>query len=59
MVDNSNLQRLKSSTQVLNFTFTTQAVEIITFNYSDHTCLPARVLKMEGADLLLALFIKL
>ena len=28
-------------------------------NFCDHTCLRARVLKMEGADLLLALFIRL
>ena len=28
-------------------------------NDSDHACLPSRVLKMEGADLLLALFIRL
>ena len=43
MADSSYLQRLKSSSYVLNIMITTQAVEIITFNIMIVTmpvCLP-------------------
>jgi len=60
MADNLNFQKLKSKSGVEHYNYNTSCGNNnVWHNDSDHASLPSRVQKMEGANLLLALFIRL